>query len=168
MKGLLYTILLLLLTSCWPSRVSMRDVNLPEEWKEFIVETLRSNAPSAPLSFPAELTELIKDGIQNNTRLRLATDPKNAQLKMKGVINAFNVGPIAIQEGDQAAQNRLSVSLKMTVDVSEPKEEQIIINSSRFVDYSANQDFATVQSELIPEVGEQMVQDVINKLLGNW
>lgn len=168
MKTILYIVSFFLLTSCWPSKISMRDVNLPPEWKEFTVETLQSNAPSAPLSFPAELTELIKDGIQNNTRLRLATNPEDAQLNMKGVISAFQVGPIAIQAGDQAAQNRLSVSLKMTVDITEPKEEQMIITSNRFVDYSSSKDFETVKSEIVPEVGEQMVQDIINKILGNW
>lgn len=168
MKALLFIVSIFLLSSCWPSRIAMTEVNMPPEWKEFTVETLRSNAPSAPLSFAPELTEFIKDGIQNNTRLRLATDAENAQLKMQGVINAFNVGPIAIQAGDQAAQNRLSVSLKMTVDVTEPKEEQITINSTRFVDYDASQDFDAVQSEIVPEVAEQLVQDVINKLLGNW
>jgi hypothetical protein len=42
------------------------------------------------------------------------------------------------------------------------------LTSTRFVDYDAKTDIASVESTLLEEVTTQVVQDVINKLLSNW
>ena len=65
----LFIILLVLLTSCWPYSVSLRDTgSMPAEWKSFTVKTLENTAANAPLSYAPNLSEDLKDGIQNNTR----------------------------------------------------------------------------------------------------
>ena len=59
-----------LIVSCWPSSVSFMDKgSMPEAWKTFSVLTLENNAPNIPLSYATLISEEIKDGIQNNTRL---------------------------------------------------------------------------------------------------
>ncbi|MCF8445076.1 MAG: hypothetical protein K9G29_08730, partial [Crocinitomicaceae bacterium] len=66
---ILFISLLWVLTSCWPYSVSVRDTgSMPPEWKTFTVKTIESNAANAPLSYAPNLSESIKDGIQNNTR----------------------------------------------------------------------------------------------------
>ena len=70
-----FSFLPLLLVSCWPSSVSFKDSgSMPEEWKTFTVEMIENNAPNCPLSYGPVLTEILKDGIQNNTRLTLNTN----------------------------------------------------------------------------------------------
>ncbi|NCA21406.1 MAG: hypothetical protein EBS86_09765, partial [Crocinitomicaceae bacterium] len=74
MKFLIFLVPILLLTSCWPTSVSFKDSgSMPDEWKTFTVKTLEILAPNAPLSYGPTLTEQLKDGIQNNTRLLLNT-----------------------------------------------------------------------------------------------
>ena len=75
MKLIIAFIAIILLTSCWPKSVSFVDGNLPDEWKFFSLSTLKSNAPNAPISYSAILSDAIKDGIQNGSRLKLASDP---------------------------------------------------------------------------------------------
>jgi hypothetical protein len=36
------------------------------------------------------------------------------------------------------------------------------------VDYDSNTDLASAESGLLDQINEQIVQDVINKLLANW
>lgn len=168
MRFLVFFIGLFLLTSCWPVRVGFRDTNFPEEWKAFSVKTFENNAPNTPLSYAATLSENVKDAIQNNTSLNLTGSADEAQLEIEGVINNYSITPVALQDGDQAAKNRLSVSATFTVYIKEPEEEQMTVNSNRFVDYDSNTDLGIVESTLLEEVNAQIVQDIINQLFSNW
>lgn len=170
MRKLLFIALLmqLLFSSCWPTRVGFVDGSMPPEWQQFSLKTLENNAPNAPLSYAANLSESIKDGIQNNTRLALVGDPKKAQVQIEGEITNYSITPIALQEGDNAAQNRLTISVKFDVFITAPEEDKMTLVSNRYVDYSSTQDLSSVEATLLEEINSQIVQDVINKLLSNW
>ncbi|MFN5032514.1 MAG: LPS assembly lipoprotein LptE [Flavobacteriia bacterium] len=169
MKFLLFLSIALLLSACWPSSVSFIDNgSMPEEWKTFSVRTLENNAPNTPISYAPQLSEQLKDGIQNNTRLLLNPETGKGEVYLEGKINTYSVTPVAIQEGDNSAQNRLTISVQFTIFVSAPKEEKMNLTSTRFVDFDSNTDLATVERTLLEEINTQIVQDVINKLLSNW
>jgi outer membrane lipopolysaccharide assembly protein LptE/RlpB len=162
-------LLLAVLSSCWPSSVSFKDKgSMPEEWKTFSVKTLEVLAPNAPLSYGANLTEQLKDGIQNNTRLLLNTNFGKGEVNIDGKILSYNVTPIAIQGNDNATQNRLTISVQFSIEITKPKEELISVTSTRFSDFNANDNLAAVEAQLLEEINTQIIQDVINKLLSNW
>ena len=167
-KLLFIPIITFLLSSCWVESVSFIDGNTPEEWKFFSLKTMENNAPNTPLSYAAQLSEKVKDQIQNNTRLLLSSSPNETQIDIEGKINSYTITPVAIQQGDAAAQNRLTVSTTFTIFIKEPKEEQRIVSATRFVDYNSGTDLATVEATLLEEVNAQIAQDVINKLTSNW
>ncbi len=168
--------LLFLLVSCWPTSVSFKDTgSMDERWKLFSVKTLENNAANAPLSYQADLTEAIKTGVQNNTSLKLNSNPDESQVNIEGVINAYDVSPIAMQMGDVAARNRLTISTSFIIYIHVERtaneklsEDKMTLTSTRFADYDANSDFNAVESQLLEEINKQIVQDVINKLLSNW
>ncbi len=168
MKLIVAVISIVLLSSCWPKSVSFVDGSMPEEWKVFYVTTIKDNAPNTPISYAALLSEEIKDGIQNRTRLKLGTTKEDAQIEIEGVINSYTITPIALQQGDNANQNRLTVSVKFDIFINAPEEDQMTLLSTRFFDYDANTDLATVESQFLEEVNAQIIQDLINKLLSNW
>ena len=168
MKYIFFILLLMGLSSCWPKSVSFKDGSMPEEWKTFYVKTITNNSSNTPLNYPVDLSESIKDGIQNNTRLQINSDQDAAEVYIEGVINNYSVTPIALQEGDAAAKNRLTVSVQFNFFISKPEEKEMQTVSTRYVDYDANTDLGTVENELLAEINEQIVQDVINKLLANW
>lgn len=141
---------------------------MPPEWKKFFLITLDNEAPNTPLSYPANLSEQLKDGIQNNTRLLLANNQDSSQVIISGVVAQYSVDPVAIQDGDVAAQNRLTVRVNFTIDITAPEEDQKTLTATRFVDYDASTDLGVVETELLNSVNEQIVQDLINKLLSNW
>lgn len=176
MKIIVLFLLGLLMTACWPSSVSFRDAGaMDPRWKRFYVETLENNAPNAPLSYSTRLSEDVKDGIQNNTRLTLGGNKEDCQIQIEGQITRYEVTPAAIQQGDQAAKNRFTVSTKFTIFINVPKEEgelqsndEMTVTSTRFIDYDANLDFTSQESSLIEEVNKQIVDDIVNKLMSNW
>ena len=40
--------------------------------------------------------------------------------------------------------------------------------SSRFADYESNEQLVDVETRLLEAINQQVVQDVVNKLLSNW
>ena len=169
MKIIAVLLIFSLLSSCWPTSISFKDKgSMPESWKTFSIKTLEINAANCPLSYSAALTEKLKDGIQNNTRLALNTSLGKGEVTIEGLISSYNVMPLAIQGNDNASQNRLTISVQFSIFVSEPKEDIINLTATRFADFSAATNLSTVESQLVEEISEQIVQDVINKLLSNW
>jgi hypothetical protein len=169
MKTLSFIAILVLLNGCYPSSISFIDNgSMNEAWKTFTVKTLENRAPNAPTSYTVTLSEKIKDGVQNNTRLSLNPTLGQGEVNIEGTILSYSVMPIALQEGDNAAKNRLTVSVNFTIFVTKPEEEEMTLTSTRFVDYDSKTDLASVESTLLEEVTTQVVQDVINKLLSNW
>ena len=169
MKILSALAILILFSSCWPTSVSFVDSgSMDPSWELFFVETLKNEAPNTPLSYSAKLSEDIKDGVQNSTRLLLGTTVDSAQIIIQGVITNYSVTPIALQEGDNASQNRLTISVSFEIFITEPEEDKMMLTSTRYVDYSSDEDLGTLEEELLGEVNTQIVQDVVNKLLSNW
>lgn len=169
MRIFLISALLIFLSSCWPTSVSFKDSgSMPEEWKTFSVKTLEVNAANCPLNYAPLLTEQLKDGIQNNTRLLLNTQFGKGEINIEGVVNSYNVAPLAIQGNDNASKNRLTISVGFQINATKPKEESFNLVSTRFVDFDASVNLAAVESKLLEEINTQVIQDVINKLLSNW
>lgn len=168
MRLLLTIYLFFLLTSCWPTSVSFVDGSMPPEWKTFFVTSFENNAANTPLSYSASLSESVRDKIQNNSRLLINNDADSAELNVTATVVSYTISPVALQEGDVSAQNRLSISVKFEIFISKPEEDQMSLTSTRFVDYDVSTDIGVVETELLAEVNEQIVQDVINKLMSNW
>ena len=167
-RNTLIFISVFLLVSCWPSSIGFRDSgSMPEEWKSFSVEMIENNAPNCPLSYGPVLTEILKDAIQNNTRLTLNTDDEG-EVILTGRISEYNVAPIAIQANDDATQNRLTIRIQFEMIISSPEKQNVKFSSTRFADFDSNVNLASVESQLIDDINEQVSQDVINKLLSNW
>ncbi len=160
---------LIILSGCWPTSVSFTDTgSMPIEWKTFSINPIENNAPNAPVSYTANLADELRDGIQNNTRLKLSTNPNSGEVRIEGNVSNYSITPIALQPGDNAAKNRLTINSNFKIHILAPKEQEFTVNCSRFSDYASDNDFSNVEANLIKEINKQIVQDVINKLLSNW
>jgi outer membrane lipopolysaccharide assembly protein LptE/RlpB len=169
MRAFLFIAMLALFTSCWPESFSFRDTGgMPVEWTSFTIQNLENSAPNCPLSFAPLLTEKLKDGVQNNTRLVLNTQQGAGEVNIEGGITAYQVQPVAIQGSDNASSNRLTMTLALKIKIKAPKEEEWQMVSTRFADFAATSNLADVEQKLFAEISEQMVQDLINKLYSNW
>ena len=168
-RNYLSLIIVLAFTGCYPVSVSLRDGSVPLEWKRFTVYTLSNEAANAPISYPPELSEQIKDAIQNRVGLRLVNDEsEDPQVVINGIVKDYSISPIALQGDDLAAKNRLTVQAKFEIFINAPTENLMELNVSRFVDFDSNLDVGSNQAELLQEISEQIIQDVLNKLLSNW
>lgn len=126
---------------------------------------------SAPLAKPTltqTITESLKDFIQRQTRYSLVTD--EADITYEGEITGYAVTPVSIVAGatDQAALNRLTITVK--VKYTDEIDERYNFESafSRFADFPSSQDISAVEDALIKEITDQLTQDIINKSIYAW
>lgn len=126
---------------------------------------------SAPLAKPTvaqTMTEALRDFIQRQTRLSLV--PDDADLTYAGEIIGYNIAPVAIVAGatDQAALNRLTITVKVNYIDEVDEKYSFESNFSRFADFPSTQDISAVEDQLIKEITDQITQDIINKSIYAW
>lgn len=93
---------------------------------------------------------------------------QNGDLQFEGAIIDYNVAPVSIQSNDQAANNRLTitVSVKYTNKFDESKNfEQ---SFTRFSDYKASTSISSQEDALLTEINRQLTEDIFNKAFNNW
>jgi hypothetical protein len=62
----------------------------------------------------------------------------------------------------------LTIRINFKININAPETETMPLSVSRFADFESNVNLASVESQLIEDINEQISQDVINKLLSNW
>lgn len=139
---------------------------IPPEAKTVSVQYFQTTATLAPPTLSQLFTEALKDKMSSQTRLALVN--KGGDLNFEGSITNYSTVPIAIQSTDQAALNRLSISvnLKYTCSFDEKKNfEQVF---TRYADYNSSQSLSSVEEQLIRDINEQLTQDIFNRALNDW
>lgn len=165
---MIFGITFLLLTSCWPTNVSLKENSMPEEWKTFYVIPLEVNNSTAPSNYSGVITESVRSAVQNNTRLKMTNSVEGADVIISGQVVNYNTSPAAIQANDNASLNRLTISVNYLIQTKTKGLEQQEFTSSKFVDFPSSNNLADVETELLIGLNQLLVQDVINKLLSNW
>lgn len=126
---------------------------------------------SAPLAKPTlaqTMTESLKDFIQRQTRLTLL--PEDGDLHYEGDIVGYSIAPVAITAGttDQAAINRLTITVKVKYTDGIDEKFSFESNFARFADFPSTTDISAVEDQLIKEITDQITQDIINKSIYAW
>ncbi len=136
---------------------------------------LSDGAPLASALTSQAFTESLRDVFLSQTKLDMVQD--SGDIRLEGEIKNYSIAPINISATSETAdQNRLTVGVevryfKMLKDEKmQPTGDTLIFKRpfQRFVDYDSNQDFASIEEDLLTEVNDQLTQDIFNATLGDW
>jgi hypothetical protein len=147
-------------------RYSFSGASIPPEAKTVSVLYFQNNASLAPPTLSQSFTEALKDKLSSQTRLTLVT--KAGDLSFEGSVTGYTTGPIAIQSTDQAALNRLTITVSVKYICMFDEKKNFEQSFTRYADYSSSQNIASVEDQLTREINEQLVQDIFNRALNNW
>ena len=162
----LSTLYFLLSTSSCKMGYSFQGGSIPPEAKTVSVPYFQNFAPLTNPTLSQSLTEALKDYF--NSRTRLALTAKGGDLNFEGSITAYATAPIAIQSNDQAAQNRLTITISVKYSNRFDEKKNFETTFTRYADYSSTQSLSSVESGLIDDIDKQLVQDIYNKAFNNW
>lgn len=146
---------------------SFTGASIPPEARTIQIENFPNNASLVNPTLSQELTDALRNKFQSQTSLVLVND--GGDLVISGEITDYNTRPTAIQSNDIAAQNRLTITIKVTfvntIDESQSFQNQTF---SRYEDYPSTQDLLSVQETLVQEINEMLIEDIFNQAVVNW
>jgi hypothetical protein len=133
-----------------------------------MVSQFTNSAPLAKPTITQTITESLRDFIQRQTNYALVTE--DADVVFEGEIIGYSVTPVSIVAGatDQAALNRLTITVKVKYTNSFNELQNFEADFSRFSDFPSTQDISAVEDVLIKEIADQITQDIINKSIFAW
>lgn len=145
---------------------SFSGASVSPDVKTVSIQTFRNNATLAPPTLSQSFTEALKDIFTSQTNLGIISQP--GDLNFEGDIINYITSPVAIQSNDQAALNRLSITVSVKFTNKKDEKQNFETTFSRYADYSSSQSLNAVQSQLIDDINKELVQDIFNKAMINW
>lgn len=152
------------LTSC--HTYSFTGASLSPDIKTFSVQFFPNRAPIIQPSLSQQFTEKLKEKFISQTNLVLINN--NGDLSFEGAIIDYNVQPTAILGSEQAALNRLTITVSVKFVNNKDNKQNFETNFSRFADYDSRKNLTEVESTLISDINSQLVDDIFNKAVINW
>ena len=113
-----------------------------------------------------QLTESLKDQFKKMTKLEEVD--MDGDIEIAGEITGYDVRAMAVTADEVAAQNRLTVSVKITFTNRKYPEDDFEKSFSQYADYDSTQALDAVESTLTEEIVKKLVDDIFNATVANW
>lgn len=152
-------------TSC-KVKYSLSGATIPPEAKTVSVGFFTNNTTLGSPSMSQLFTEKLRDVVSSQTSLALMK--QNGDLHFEGSVTDYNVAPVSIQSSDQAALNRLTVTVNVKYTNKFDATKNFEQSFTRFADFRASSALSSVEAELLTEINRQLTEDIFNKAFNNW
>lgn len=162
---LVASLLFLSLISCGP--YSFTGTSIADNIETFQVDYFQNNANQVEPGLDRDFTLALQDLILNQTNLNLVNS--GGDLVYQGEITGYRISPTTAQANSTAAQNRLTISVRVRFyDKNEPDEE-FEKSFSFFFDYAGSELLTGSQKTTAhEEIFERLTQDIFNATLAKW
>jgi len=149
---LLSSIIALSLVSC--GIYSFSGISIGPEIKTFEVRPFVNEAPIVIPSLDRQLTTELQDYILNQTNLDLTT--RNGDIIYEGEIINYYIAPNTATANQTAAENRLTISVRMRyIDTKDEKND-------------VEKNFSSLEEEAYTTIIERITQDMVTETLARW
>lgn len=145
---------------------SHTGASIPLDAKTFSVAYIVNTASLVAPSLSQTLTEKLKTKIINESQLKITTG--EADLAFSGKIIDYKTAPVGVQSNSTNAVNRLTVTAEITYENRKDEKKNFTQTFTSFVDYSADKNLSSIETDLINQTTDMMVQDIFNKAFVNW
>ncbi len=147
-------------------RFTFSGTKVPENIKTITIEQFENNARLISPSLAQDFSETLRDFFLKRTNMRLVSS--GGDVVITGEISQYEIKPINVQENALASQNRLSLSIKTTLESESYPELNWSDSFSNFADFDATKDFSSLEKSLQDEINQKIAQDIFNKTFGQW
>lgn len=117
-------------------------------------------------SLSNDITEALKDQFQRLTRLEQVDI--DGDLEITGEITGYDVRATAVTADEVAAQNRLTVTVKIYFTNRKYPEDDFEKSFSAYADYDSMQSLDSVEATLCEEIIDTLIEDIFNATVANW
>ncbi|MBQ8811553.1 MAG: LptE family protein [Bacteroidales bacterium] len=146
---------------------SFTGTSIQPDVKTVTINYFEYTAPKVNPSLSNQMTEALQEKFIKLTKLELVDI--DGDLEIAGAITGYDVKATAITANEQAAQNRLTVNVKISFTNRKYPEESFPDKSfSAYQDFDAMQSLDAVESALCEDIVEQLCEDIFNATVANW
>ena len=118
-------------------------------------------------SLSNQLTEALQEKFRKLTKLEQVD--MDGDLEIVGAVTGYDVKATSIGANEQAAQNRLTVNVKVTfINRKYPEDNFEDKGFSSYADFDAMQSLDAVEAGLCEEIVEKICEDIFNATVANW
>lgn len=146
---------------------SFTGTSIQPDVKTVTVNYFEYKALKVNPSLSNDITTALQDKFLKLTRLEQVD--MDGDLEILGAVTGYDVKATAIGANEQAAQNRLTVNVKVTfVNRKYPEDNFEDKGFSAYADFDAMQSLDAVESSLCEEIVEKICEDIFNATVANW
>jgi len=145
---------------------TLSGASIAPEVETVSVQHFVNRAPLGVANMEQYITNELKDKFKSQTRLTTVNDA--GDLNFEGEIVDFNTKPMAITQNEKAAQNRLTIAVRVKFTNEVEPKYNFDQTFSQYEDYDSDQDLASVEQELMEKIVEKLIEDIFNKSVVNW
>jgi hypothetical protein len=156
---------MLLVHSC--GIYSFTGTSIQPEVKTVTINYFEYQALKVNPSLSNDLTNALQDKFLKLTKLEQVD--MDGDIEITGAVTGYDVKATAITANEQASQNRLTVTVKISFTNRQFPEDDFQDKSfSAYADFDAMQQLDAVEASLCEEIIEQLCDDMFNATVANW
>jgi len=156
---------ILLVASC-SVKYSFSGASIAPEIKTFSVAYIENQAPTKQATLSDVFTEGLKEKIRTNTRLSMVSN--YGDILFEGAIVDYSVNYLGVTASQQAASNRLTITVKITCKNTKEPKKSFEKRFSRYYDFDAMQNISTIETAAIKQISDQIIEDIFLEAFANW
>lgn len=145
---------------------SFTGTSIAPDVKSISIYTIENKAQKINPSLSNTLTLALQDKYRKLTKLEMFND--GGDLEVSGFITSYDVTPTAVTSAEIAAQNRLTVTVRITFTNNKHPEEDFEKSFAAFQDYNSDLTIEQVEAQLVDDIVEILVEDIFNATVANW
>lgn len=164
-RGIFSLLACLLLAAC-TGGYSFTGASIPPGAKTIAISTFPNYASTVNPQLSQKLTDELIQMFSSQTPLNVTSG--EGDLQISGEITGYDTRASALSSSDEVSMNRLTITIKVKFVNTLDPEADFEQSFSRYRDYSASQDFSSVESGLMSEIVTELCEDIFNKSVVNW
>ncbi|MFL1012069.1 LPS assembly lipoprotein LptE [Flavisericum labens] len=146
---------------------SFTGASIPPGTETYQVNRFENTALLVEPGLERDFKLALEDLIQNQTNLTLVQS--NADLVYEGEITDYRISPTTATSQNTAAQNRLTISVKLRFFNTKKEEDDLEQSFTFFYDYPGSEQLIGGQKTTAHEtIFERITQDIFNATLAKW
>ena len=162
---------LLILTLCLPllggcGIYSFTGTNIQPDVKTITIPFVEYKALQVNPSLSNDLTEALQDKFRKLTSLEQVDEDGDLELVCE--VTGYDVKATAITAGEVAAQNRLTVTVKIEFSNRKYPEDDVTQSFSAYEDFPSDSSLDAVEGSLCETIIEKIVEDIFNATVAQW
>jgi hypothetical protein len=144
----------------------LSGINIPADVKNISVQYFTIKAAMVNPSLSQNFTESLKDKFLKQTSLTVIAS--DGDYRLSGFITDYKTEPVATSSSTGAVKNRFTLSVAVVFECPNHKEMNFTETITKFQEFPATDNFQTLENSLSEEVGNQIIQEVFNKVALKW